>query len=309
MERCSFFIEGKALLGSYPTQEMVELLEKLGVRCFVNLTNRNERFTTPYVTKYKYLHYPIHDNSIPYDWKSFTQFIIEVCDIIRENEGLTYIHCRAGVFRSSTVTSIILAHYYGLTPDEAMSKITSYHMTRKLKEKYKTGPPYKARQKDFVYKFFRPLRYCNKDLNFNNSFSHYLNNFTNYEIMIPEVGTFPNAHYAFLAYKDINNKEYIENLTKGIYIKGLIKNFDKLLWKYNRIQYMNKVLEYKFNQHPQLRQILMNTGLRPLIKLSKNSFWGNGLDGKGKNIHGRLLTGLRNLFLREDLKETRKILK
>lgn len=306
MEKCSFFIEDKAMFGCFPTQETVNALESKGVNVFVNLTRGNERFTVPYKTNQRYLHYPIHDHSVPYDWKSFAQFILEVCEIIKHNTGLVYIHCRAGVSRSSTVASIILAHLYNLSPDDAMEKIVSCHLNRKLKEKYRVKPPYQSRQKDFVYKFFRHLRYCNQDLDFRNSFSHYLNNFTDYPVTVPNVGTFPNAHFAFLAHKDLENVEYIRKLEHGLYDKSLLTGFDRCIWRHFRIQYMNRVLEYKFQQHPQLRHVLMNTGLRPLVKLSKNSFWGVGLDGKGKNMHGRLLTILRNNFLKNDLEWQRE---
>jgi hypothetical protein len=42
MERCSYFIENKALFGSYPNQETVKYLESIGVVCFVDLTNKDE---------------------------------------------------------------------------------------------------------------------------------------------------------------------------------------------------------------------------------------------------------------------------
>ena len=42
MERCSYFIQNKALFGSFPTQEVVHILEELGVRCFIDLTNSDE---------------------------------------------------------------------------------------------------------------------------------------------------------------------------------------------------------------------------------------------------------------------------
>ena len=41
MENYSYFIENKALFGSYPSQETIEILEKEGVRYFVDLTLSN----------------------------------------------------------------------------------------------------------------------------------------------------------------------------------------------------------------------------------------------------------------------------
>lgn len=64
MNRCSYFIQNKALFGSYPTQESVLELEEHGVRYFVDLTHNGEKNTTPYETKYKYIRFR-YETTIP----------------------------------------------------------------------------------------------------------------------------------------------------------------------------------------------------------------------------------------------------
>jgi hypothetical protein len=48
MDSSSFFIENKALFGSFPTQDKVRLLESEGVRWFINLTD-NRSITLMYI--------------------------------------------------------------------------------------------------------------------------------------------------------------------------------------------------------------------------------------------------------------------
>jgi len=64
------------------------------------------------------------------------------------------------------------------------------------------------------------------------------------------------------------------------------------------VQKMEETLSYKFQQHPQLKHMLLATGEAELVEDSdKDSFWGVGADRKGRNelgkALGRLRTGLR----------------
>ena len=74
---------------------------------------------------------------------------------------------------------------------------------------------------------------------------------------------------------------------------------------------MNEVIELKFSQHPDLVKLLLGTGDAELVEVSSwpeppariithtvmqvstDSFWGTGLDKKGRNEHGRALIRLR----------------
>jgi protein-tyrosine phosphatase len=300
MENCSYFIPDKALFGSFPDQKSVQELEALGVRYFIDLTYDEEDKTIPYNTQYVYIKYPIKDRNIPEDWKSFAQLIIKIYHILNnlKNQEKIYINCRGGHGRSGILVACILCFYYDIQVEEALRQTSKYHSNRPvMKEKWrKLGSPQGKRQKDFVYRFFKPLKFNKSE---NNSFTDGLSNLSNHTVIIPDVGVFPNAYLAFQAYRDINNKDYINNLLKGFFIPDNIKEHNRD-WEENKIDYMYKVLKYKVSQHQDLRTNLINTGLRPLLKISQDSFWGDGYNGQGKNIHGKLLNKLRSEFLYEE---------
>jgi hypothetical protein len=126
-----------------------------------------------------------------------------------------------------------------------------------------------------------------------------MHNSSNHPVSIPDVGVFANAQLAFQYFREPENVEYVQSLLHGKYSQELLEGENKD-WEENKIEYMYKVLEYKFRQNEELKKNLMNTGLRPLIKVSHDSYWGDGFNGHGKNIHGKLLVKLRSVFLLED---------
>lgn len=299
MERCSYFIPDKALFGSFPSQQTVDELEGLGVRCFIDLTGTTEEKITPYHTRYKYIKYPIIDRHIPQDWRSFAQLIVEICNVIKSlgpDEKL-YIHCKGGHGRSGILVACILCYYHGIDSDEALRQTAHYHSKRpEMREKWrKLGSPQGKRQRDFVHRFFRQLYY---DTNEKNTYTAGFSNSSPHSVTT-ELGTFPNAYCAFQAYRDEKNIEYVRHLRHGRFCPEVLDR-ENLYWDENKIDYMTKVLDYKFRQHKHLRYTLMNTGLRPLIKVSPDSFWGHGGNGQGHNAHGRILMALRLKYLQED---------
>lgn len=287
MNRSSEFIKNKALFGSYPTQEYVEEFEKLGVRYFVNLVRNGEKHTTPYETNYTYIHYPIHDRRIPTNWKSFAQFIIRLVDIIKNlpaGEKL-YLHCKGGHGRSGIVVACILCYMYNISPSDAIAKTTKYHGRRKeMREKWrKMGSPQTRSQKHFVTRFFDPLYIYQ---NHNKYFSARFGNDAKIEVEIPGVGVFPTARDAY---------KYFEGLIKKD-PDGLVSKFTTNSWDELRKPFMYQVLKHKFSQHEELRNNLTETGLRPIIVLSSDPFWGKK-ENTGRNNLGKLLEHLRkNLY-------------
>lgn len=294
MERCSYFIENKALFGSYPNQETVKYLENMGVICFVDLTNSDEINITSYNTSKQYIKYPIVDRKIPENWVTFAKLIIDCCKIIdnlKIGEKI-YIHCKGGHGRSGIVVACILCYYNNISVEESLRKTNKYHSERIfMKEKWrKIGSPQGKKQKDFVYKYFKHLKYT--DNNFNDNINCFSNN--SKHSVKTELGTFPTAYFAYQAYKRANDIEYLKKLQKGIYC-DVDREKD---WERNRTKFMYNVLKNKFTQHPEIKEMLLITGLRPLIKISQDNFWGNGLYGHGKNIHGKLLEKIRLEFLK-----------
>ncbi|KDQ51288.1 hypothetical protein JAAARDRAFT_140643 [Jaapia argillacea MUCL 33604] len=62
------------------------------------------------------------------------------------------------------------------------------------------------------------------------------------------------------------------------------------------LDWMDEALYLKFTQHPELRELLLNTGSADLVFVSMtDSLWGEGPDGRG-NFLGKALMGLRQRF-------------
>lgn len=60
-------------------------------------------------------------------------------------------------------------------------------------------------------------------------------------------------------------------------------------------------LNAKFTQHPNLTKLLCNTNSRRIAEHTRNdSYWGDGIDGKGKNRLGELLMILRNQLIKNE---------
>lgn len=282
METISEFIKNKAYFGGYPTQQQVEEYQKFGFRYFVNLTNDGEKRLTPYKTEYEYIQYPISDHRIPSDWQSFATLIIKLSNIIRKlsNGKKMYIHCKGGHGRAGVVVACILCYLYKISPVESISKTTKYHNRRKgIRDKWKKmGSPQTRSQKHFVTKFFEPLIVYN-NIN-NNYFSSIFGNEFPTDIKIPNLGEFKNAQLAYKAFKQkVITECENDNITKNIW--GTIKE-----------DAMYTILSYKFDQHNDISNKLLNTGLRPVIIHSNNVFWGYK-EKTGRNILGKMITKLR----------------
>jgi ribA/ribD-fused uncharacterized protein len=69
---------------------------------------------------------------------------------------------------------------------------------------------------------------------------------------------------------------------------------------------MRKAIYAKFTQHPTLKERLLETGDKLIAEHTRNDhFWGDGLDGTGKNWLGTLLMELRERLRKEDENKTK----
>jgi ribA/ribD-fused uncharacterized protein len=69
-------------------------------------------------------------------------------------------------------------------------------------------------------------------------------------------------------------------------------------WESVKVGIMREVVRAKFMQHNDIRQILLSTGDKKIVEHTENdSYWGDGGDGSGKNMLGRIL-----MEVREELK-------
>jgi ribA/ribD-fused uncharacterized protein len=65
-------------------------------------------------------------------------------------------------------------------------------------------------------------------------------------------------------------------------------------WETYREEVMRKALKAKFEQNPNLKQLLVSTTGRPLVEDTSDAYWGQGRNKKGKNRLGLLLMELRD---------------
>eukprot|EP00727_Mastigamoeba_balamuthi_P014072 m51a1_g9288 putative swarming motility protein ybia (261) ;mRNA; r:19390-20354 len=71
-------------------------------------------------------------------------------------------------------------------------------------------------------------------------------------------------------------------------------------WDDAKVDVMRGALRHKFTQDEALRDLLLATGEAPLVEHSAvDPFWGDGGDGSGRNVLGRLLMDLRQELARE----------
>ena len=290
------------MFGTYPIQSAVDELEKEGVRYFVNLTFDNERNLTPYKTNYTKINYPITDRKIPFDWASFSKFIIDISKIIinLQNNEKIYIHCKGGHGRSGVVVACLLAYIYKISTIEALELTSKFHKERSImKEKWRNlGSPQTIPQKIFVNKFFEPLLFyraykTGKTVGFSNFSLHPVN--------IPGLGTFPTSEAAFQAHRNLDDEKFINKqknaktpMLSKIYSTKIITRPD---WDEVKEQIMYNVIKAKFEQNPNICKILLSSGLRPIVYHTKlDEFWGDGVDGAGQNKLGKILTKIRSYF-------------
>ena len=72
-------------------------------------------------------------------------------------------------------------------------------------------------------------------------------------------------------------------------------------WESVKDRVMREVVLAKFTQHPQLRELLLSTGDATLVEHTENdSYWGDGGDGRGRNMLGRILMSVRDELRRQD---------
>ena len=298
MNRCSFFIKNHALFGSYPSQKSMNELEANGVRYIVDLTVKHERNIVPYTTTLPVIKYPIRDMHVPRKIDSFARLVLKICRIIRglKNDEKIYIHCKGGHGRSGIVVAAVLCHLYGMTPPEAL-RLTSYchGMRKEMRSKWRAiGSPQTQEQKYFVSRFFEPLNYY-KAYSTGNKAG--LSNYSRHPVET-RLGGFPTAVAAYEAEKCPTDLRYV-NLQKNADSPIASKYYGRVVrprrdWMDVRVGIMYDIVLRKFSQNKDARQNLLNTGLRPLIfRTDADSFWGDGVNGKGKNMLGKIMNKVR----------------
>lgn len=71
-------------------------------------------------------------------------------------------------------------------------------------------------------------------------------------------------------------------------------------WESVKVGIMREAVLAKFTQHKDLQEILLATGDAEIIEhTSKDAYWGDGGDGSGKNMLGKILMETRETIRRE----------
>ncbi len=114
----------------------------------------------------------------------------------------------------------------------------------------------------------------------------------------------PTSEHYFQAQKFAGepDEEEIRKATKASEAASMGRDRKRPLrrdWESVKEQVMLEALRAKFTQHEDLKAILLGTGDAVLVEhTAKDSYWGDGGDGSGKNRLGRLL-----MQVREELRE------
>jgi ADP-ribosyl-[dinitrogen reductase] hydrolase len=123
-------IPGRLLAGEYPggnsvreTQERLAKLVGAGIRCFIDLTQPDERepYDAELPLEIEYMRKPIKDHGLPARREHMIE--IQACIDHALRTGVpAYIHCRAGIGRTGTAVACFLVEQ-GLTGDAALDEL------------------------------------------------------------------------------------------------------------------------------------------------------------------------------------------
>ncbi len=109
----------------------------------------------------------------------------------------------------------------------------------------------------------------------------------------------PTSEHYFQAQKFLDEKyrEEIRRVSSPMVAARMGRDRSKPLrknWESVKEQVMRKALRAKFEQHAELRALLLATAPAKLVEHTENdAYWGDGGNGKGKNRLGYLLMELR----------------
>jgi ribA/ribD-fused uncharacterized protein len=123
-------------------------------------------------------------------------------------------------------------------------------------------------------------------------------NFAPYPISL-DGKRWPTSEHYFQAQKflDPELREHIRRSSKPGQAATLGRNRTAPLrrdWESVKVDVMRKAVGAKFEQHRELASLLLATGDSHIVEHTENdSFWGDGGDGSGRNMLGRILMEVR----------------
>ena len=131
-------------------------------------------------------------------------------------------------------------------------------------------------------------------------------NFAAYPISIGKKHWPTSEHYfQAMKFRDTADQEEIRKANSPMLAARMGRDRKRTLrrdWESAKVNVMREAVTAKFTQHEELKVLLLETGDAKLIEHTTNDhFWGDGGDGKGKNMLGQILMDVRTK-LREEQK-------
>jgi ribA/ribD-fused uncharacterized protein len=123
-------------------------------------------------------------------------------------------------------------------------------------------------------------------------------NFALYSIRLKKK-SWPTSEHYFQAqkFKDKKDQEEIRKAKSPMLAARMGRDRKRKLrrdWESAKVGVMREALVAKFTQHDVLRELLLSTGDAKLVEhTEKDDYWGDGGDGSGRNMLGRLLMDVR----------------
>jgi ribA/ribD-fused uncharacterized protein len=124
-------------------------------------------------------------------------------------------------------------------------------------------------------------------------------NFAAYPLVL-DGRTWPTSEHYFQAQKFVegNHAEEIRQAKSPTVAARMGRSRQRPLrpdWESVKDAVMRKAVEAKFTQHESLRTLLLSTGDARLVEhTTKDSYWGDGGDGGGRNRLGEILMDVRD---------------
>jgi N-glycosidase YbiA len=124
-------------------------------------------------------------------------------------------------------------------------------------------------------------------------------NFAAYPITL-DGEVWPTAEHYFQAQKfeDRAHRRRIRNAKSPMVAARLGRDRKQKLrrdWESVKVEVMRRAVRAKFQQHDDLRDLLLGTGEAKIVEHTENdAYWGDGGDGSGKNMLGQILMEVRS---------------
>jgi ribA/ribD-fused uncharacterized protein len=137
----------------------------------------------------------------------------------------------------------------------------------------------------------------------------WMSNFAGYPIEL-DGRTWPTSEHYFQAQKFLEpeHQEAIRKTASAMIAARMGRDRKRPLrkdWESVKVEVMRKAVLAKFKQHADLHELLLTTGDAKIVEhTERDNYWGDGGDGNGRNMLGLILMEVRN-----ELNETRKLLK